>query len=151
VAGVQAWRLGDDEVLLLAPASTRPDKAAGMGQLAGRLRAGGAAVTDLGSGLGVLRLIGPATPRGLERACPVDLSTRAVPDRRIVQAPVAGVRVILARQDHPDALGYTLLAPRDLVEYLWDALLELGSDIGLVPVGGDVARPGFVGTARTTS
>ena len=71
-----------------------------MSELAGRLRAGGAAVTDVGSGLSVLRLVGPASPAILERACPVDLSTRSVGDQRIVQAPVVGVRMVVARQDH---------------------------------------------------
>ena len=151
VAGVQAWRLGEDEVLLLAPASTGPDKAAGMSELAGRLRAGGAAVTDLGSGLSVLRLIGPAVGRG-SWSVPAPWTSRREPSPTDASSrrpsPVCGS--IVARQDHPDALGYTLLVPRDLAEYLWDALLELGSDLGLVPVGGDVARPGFVGTARAT-
>jgi heterotetrameric sarcosine oxidase gamma subunit len=128
--GAQAWCLADDEVVLLMPPP--------IDDLRGRLRGAGAAVTDLGSGLSVLRLVGPASVAILERACPVDLSPRAVPDEGIVQAPVAGVRMMVARQDHLDAPGYTLLVARDLAEYSWGALFDLGRDFGLMPVGGTV-------------
>ena len=145
VDGTEAWCLADDEVLLLVATSAISDVATGVGARARRLRAVGAGVTDLSSGLGVLRLIGPACPALLERVCAVDLAPSAVPAGRIVQAPVAGVRLVMARQGQPEAPVYTLLVARDLAEYLWGALLDVGSDLGLVPVGGAVARSGLVG------
>jgi aminomethyltransferase len=138
-AGMEAWCLADDEVLLLMPASLGPS----MYELAIRLRTAGATVVDLGSGLAVLRLVGPVSGAILAEACPVDLSSRALHDGDIVQASVAGVRVITARQDQGDVHGYTLLVGRDHAEYLWGALLGLGAGHGLVPVGGNVARRGL--------
>jgi heterotetrameric sarcosine oxidase gamma subunit len=140
--GIQAWCPGDDEVILLIPASTTADQGAEMGELERRLRASGAAVTDVSSGLSVLRLVGPATAAIMERACPVDLSPRSVANQRIVAAPVVGVRIIVARQDVVEAPGYTLLVARDLAGYAWGALLDLGRDLGLVPVGASAVTRG---------
>jgi heterotetrameric sarcosine oxidase gamma subunit len=129
---VRAWALGDDEVILVGPSG-------GLDALVASFEAHGAAVTDMSSGLAVLRLVGSATPAILERACPVDLSSRALANERIAQVPVVGVRMIVARQNRGDLLGYTLLVPRDLAEYGWEALLDLGRDLGLAPVGGTAA------------
>jgi heterotetrameric sarcosine oxidase gamma subunit len=126
--GIRAWCLGDDEVILLGPTSSLDPHVA-------RIRAGGAAVTEVSSGFSVLRLVGPASPAILERTCPVDLSPSALANDRIVQAPVAGVRMIVARDDHGDLPGWTLLVARDLAEYAWGALRGLGRDLRLVPVG----------------
>ena len=130
VRGIEVWGLAGDEAILLWPAG-----AAGARKLAARVRAGGAAVTDLSSGLAVLRLVGPAARSVLEEATAVDLGERAVADRGVVQASVANVVVTLARQDARGGPGFTILVPRDLAEYLWEALLELGSPHGIAPAG----------------
>jgi heterotetrameric sarcosine oxidase gamma subunit len=129
---VGAWCLGDDEVIVLGRAGI-------LDPLVSTLEAAGAAVTDVGSGFAVLRLLGPASPAILEQACPVDLAPRALENERIVQAPVVGVRMVVARQDQGDILAYTLLVARDLAEHAWEALVDLGRDLGLVPVGGTAA------------
>ena len=128
--GIEVWGLAADEAILLWPAGV-----AGSGKLAARLRVPGAAVTDLSSGLAVLRLVGPAARSVLEEATAVDLGERAVADRGVVQASVANVVVTLARQDMPAGPGFTILVARDLAEYLWEALLELGSPHGITPAG----------------
>jgi heterotetrameric sarcosine oxidase gamma subunit len=133
VRGIEVWGLAGDEAVVLWPAG-----AAGTGKLAARLGAPGAAVTDQSSGLAVLRLVGPAARGVLEEATAVDLSERAVADRGIVEASVANVVVTLARQDlRGGAPGFTILVPRDLAEYLWAALLDLGSGHGIAPVGAE--------------
>jgi heterotetrameric sarcosine oxidase gamma subunit len=128
--GTQAWCLADDEVIVLAPPPAMSD-------LVTRLRTGGAAVTDVSSGFSVLRLVGSASPAILERACPVDLSPRAVAEGRIVAAAVVNVRMMVARQDLAGVPGYTVLVARDLAEYAWEALLGIGRPLGLTPVGVD--------------
>jgi glycine cleavage system aminomethyltransferase T len=77
----------------------------------------------------------------------VDLSPRALPNERIAQAPLVGVRMVVARQNQGDLTGYTLLVARDLAEYAWDALLDLGRDLGLAPIGGSAATPADRGRA----
>jgi hypothetical protein len=47
--------------------------------------------------------------------------------------------MVVARQDQGDILAYTLLVARDLAEYAWEALVDIGRDLGLVPVGGTAA------------
>jgi heterotetrameric sarcosine oxidase gamma subunit len=131
--GVEVWGLAPDEALVIAPD--------GAADLASRIHAAGAPVTDVSSAWTSLRIAGPDVPATLAEACAVDLSARAITDGRIVQATVAGVRTILARRDLRDAVdsppipGFTVLVARDEAEYLWGALLHLGKDHGLMPVG----------------
>ena len=61
-------------------------------------------------------------------ACAADLSERAVADRAIVQAPLANVRVVLARTDLDGLPAFTILVARDEARYLWDALRDLATD-----------------------
>jgi heterotetrameric sarcosine oxidase gamma subunit len=151
---VQVWGLALDEAIVLAPRAE---------DLSSRIGAG-AHTTDVSSGWSCLRLAGPAVPRVLEAACAVDLGSGAVGEGELVQAAMANVRVILARRDlhvsvegdtrsHP---GVTLLVARDMAEYLWGALLQLGREEGLTAVGGravgdandDLSPPATVGSGR---
>lgn len=130
--GTEAWCLGDDEAIVLLAGSADP---AATTALAEKLRVTGAAVTDQSSGMSVLRLVGPATPAILAEACAVDLSAAAFAPGDVVQVPLVGIRVSVARADHADAPGATLLVMRDQAEYLWDSLLSLGAAHGIMPVG----------------
>jgi heterotetrameric sarcosine oxidase gamma subunit len=136
---IEAWCLADDEALLLLPGFPSSEAGTSRTRLAEGIRATGATVTDQSSAFSVFRLVGPASPAILEEACAVDLSPDTLEVGGIAQAAMAGVRVSLARQDHAQAPGYTLLTARDEAEYLWASLLMLGSTFGLVPVGGNVA------------
>jgi aminomethyltransferase len=136
-AGVNVWSLADDEAILVLPGWTTDGSPnlAGTADLAARLRAAGATVTDISSGLTVLRLIGPQVRDLLEELCAIDLAPMALPDLAIAQLTVASCRVILARRDHGQLPGFTLLVGRDDAEALWDVLVELGRPHGLAPVG----------------
>ena len=128
---LEVWGVAPDEALLTW-ASAAPGASAVDPRPA--LRRHGAAVTDVGAGLVQLRLRGPRLAGLLQELCPVDLSDRALSDGGIVQAPFAGVRVTLARQDRGGAAAVTLLAPRDLAEYLWEVITDAGAHHGLRPV-----------------
>lgn len=129
---VEAWCLGEDEAVVLQTGSAAPT---GTAVLVDKLRGTGATVTDQSSGISVLRLVGPAAPAVLAEACAVDLSPRALAAGAVVQVPMAGIRVSVARQDRADIPGYTLLVMRDQVEYLWDSLIGLGEAHAIAPVG----------------
>jgi glycine cleavage system aminomethyltransferase T len=61
----------------------------------------------------------------------------------LVQAPLAGVRAFIARQDAGAQPGYTIMVARDEAAYVWDAIRHVGASYGLTPVGpAAVAREG---------
>jgi heterotetrameric sarcosine oxidase gamma subunit len=117
-APVATWHLSSDEAIVVAPPEAQAD--------AGRVLAPARSLVDVSSGYAVLQVAGRRARALLAEACPVDLSEGAVPDRAIVQANVANVRVMLARMDRDGQTAFTLLVARDEARYLWDALSELG-------------------------
>ena len=146
--GVNTWVPAEDEALLVRLAGTGalPGRAATVAteslfEIAAKLRSAGASVVDVSSAYTLFRLVGPRLPALLQELSPVDLSARAVPDLRIVQAPVVGLRTMLARRDHGDLPGFILLVVRDEAEYAWDTIVELGAAHGLRPVGAAAVRP----------
>ena len=128
--GINAWVVADDEVLLVDSRRRRgPGRAATVAtEIARRDRdqaaLGRPSVIDVSSAYTILRLSGRRLPALMQELCPVDLSARAVADLRIVQAPVAGVRMVIARRDHGAIPGWILLVARDEAEYVWDAIVD---------------------------
>jgi heterotetrameric sarcosine oxidase gamma subunit len=122
----QAWGLAIDEAYLLSPESSRSRF---------RLEGPAVSVVDVSSGLAMLRLAGMHAGRILAELCAVDLDPRVFLDRRIAQAPMANVRVTLARVDQAGIHCYDILVARDYAEYLWDALMHTGKGHGLCAVG----------------
>ena len=154
---VNVWSIADDEVLLVLPATElrallpAQMRSVGPDELADRLRRAGLAVTDVSSGLATFRLIGPAVGSLLEEACAVDLSPDAVPDLAIVQAILAGDRVILARRDHGALPAFVLAVARDDAQHLWESLLELGRPFGIQVVGGLAATPPAIASLQAAA
>jgi heterotetrameric sarcosine oxidase gamma subunit len=95
----------------------------------------GVAIVDVGAGLSMFRLAGEKADGILSELCAIDLDPRAFPDRRVVQMPLANVRVTLARLDRAGNRCFDILVPRDYAGYLWEALLQNGKAHGLAPVG----------------
>jgi heterotetrameric sarcosine oxidase gamma subunit len=108
------WQLSDDEAIVVSPPGSS------------RVPSDARSAVDVSSGFAALRVVGTRARAVLAEACPVDLSEAAVPDRGIVQANVANVRVLLARMDLDGEPAFRLLVARDEARYLWDALSELG-------------------------
>lgn len=154
--GTNGWVLADDEAILvrLAGAGAPTGRAAtvsteSLAEIADKLRSAGPAVVDVSSAYTLFRIVGPRLPALLQELSPVDLSARAVPNLAIVQAPVAGLRMVLARRDHGDLPGFVMLVVRDEAEYAWDAIVELGAAYGLRPVGAAAVRPPSAADAGT--
>jgi aminomethyltransferase len=126
-----AWCLGPDEILLVAAAGPWTD------DLADHLSGADVSAMDMTGARTSLRLAGPAAPAILAELCPADTTPRSMARGALIQAPLAGVRAFITRLDADGEPGYTMMVARDEAAYVWDALLEIGTAHGLVPVGPD--------------
>mgnify|MGYP001462526129 CR=1 FL=1 len=59
----------------------------------------------------------------------------------LLQAPLAGVRAFVAREDAGAQPGYTIMIARDEAAYVWDAICHVGASHGLIPVGPAAVAP----------
>jgi glycine cleavage system T protein (aminomethyltransferase) len=134
-AGTWIARLTADQALLFTPPGTADATAAALRRAADHPCTH---VVDLTGARCNLRLLGTAAPAVLERLCALDLSVDRFPHGSVVQSGVARIHALIARRDAGDLPGYDLSVDRDLGAYLWHALLEAGTPLGLAPVGRDV-------------
>lgn len=125
-----AWLLGPDEVLLLAPIG-----GSALATLAGELASDDVSAIEMSGARTSLRLAGPAAPGILAELCPVDTTPVTMAPADLVQAPLAGVRAFIARQDAGSHPGYTIMVARDEAAYVWDAIRHVGARHGLTAVG----------------
>ena len=154
--GINAWVTAEDEACLvrLAGVGAGPGGAAmvatdSLDEIAVRLRSAGSSVVDVSSAYTILRLVGRRLPALMQELCSADTSARAVPDLAIVQAPVVGLRMVIARRDHGEIPGWVFLVGRDDAEFAWDAIVDLGSSYGVRPVGALAVRPPASGDAAS--
>jgi heterotetrameric sarcosine oxidase gamma subunit len=95
-------------------------------------------LTDVTSVYAALLLAGPRSRDVLHKLTSVDVEPAALPNRTAAQGGLAHVHAIVLRADLGTAdqiLGYWLLVARNYGEYLWDAVMHAGHDLGLVPFG----------------
>ena len=117
-------RLTQDEFFILCPPDGRQDTV-------GAVDPAAASVVDMTGAMGCLVLAGPRRDEVMERSSAMDLRRDRVGDFAVVQTTVHTVPVILYR-----ARGYDLLlTTRDYVEFLFDALMDVGRGVGLRPGG----------------
>lgn len=130
-----AWCLGPDEVLLIGPAGPWTD------ELATHLGGADTSAIEMTGARTALRLAGPAAPAIMAELCPADTTPATLTEGQLLQAPLAGPRAFIVRQDGVGGLpGYTFLVARDEAAYVWDATLAIGAAHGLVPVGPAAVR-----------
>ncbi len=143
---LRSWALAPDETLLIlaadgsptgaaAAAVTRAIEAAGATSGATSGATAVATVTNLSSGLAGMRVVGPAARELLIEVCALDLAADRFADGRIAMAPIANVRVTLARRDIKGVPAFELLVARDQAAYLFEALLHVGAVHGVQPAG----------------
>jgi heterotetrameric sarcosine oxidase gamma subunit len=125
-----AWILEQDEVLLLSPTGGSLLTTRGQELTSERVSA-----IEMSGARTALRLAGPSAPSILAELCPVDTTPATMKSSDLVQAPLAGVRALIARQDTPSEPGYTILIARDEAAYAWDAIRAVGAVHGLTVVG----------------
>jgi heterotetrameric sarcosine oxidase gamma subunit len=124
------WVLGPDEVLLVTPVA-----GSALAVLAADLASDDLSVVEMTGARTTLRLAGPAAPTILAELCPVDTTPATMAPGDLLQAPLAGVRAFIARQDAGAQPGYTMMIARDEAAYAWDAIRHIGAPHGLIPVG----------------
>jgi heterotetrameric sarcosine oxidase gamma subunit len=130
VTGADAWVLGPDEVLLVAPVG-RSDLAT----IAAARASADVSVIEMTGARTTVRVVGNAAPDVLAELCPADTRPVSFPEGRLIQAPIAAVRAFVTRRDVAAEPGYTLMVARDEAAYVWDAIRHVGGPHGLGVVG----------------
>ena len=88
-------------------------------------------VTDLSGSNGCLVLGGPRRDEVLERSTAVDLRRDRVVAGSVIQSSIHTINMTLYRTNNFDIIVH----PRNLTESLYDALMDVGIGVGLVPAG----------------
>ena len=88
-------------------------------------------VTDQSGSNGCLVLGGPRRDEVLERSTAVDLRRDRVVAGSVIQSSVHTINMTLYRTNNFDIIVHT----RNLTESLYDALIDVGIGVGLVPAG----------------
>ena len=124
-------RLSDDEALAVTP----PDGAQTViNYLAGRLR-GCAHLIDVSAGFAGIKAVGPQGHHLLAKLTDLDLNPGRFTDLSCAQTRLAELYVMVVRCDDVGPPSYEVYVERSYGEFLWDAMLEAGHELGIGPVG----------------
>ena len=130
-AGVLVVGSGPGEWLLIAPPGQTADVVARLDDLAGRIPGETVSVTDLGHGRALVRLTGQKAGQVLAAVCGIDLSDAVTPDGAAFRSSVAALATDVIRDDVAGVRSYLLHCERSSGQYLFDALLSAGRDLGI--------------------
>ncbi len=97
-------------------------------------------VMDRTCGFGCFLLCGPSARSVLRKLTAVDLRETSFPDLSCACGPMAAIRVLIVRKDRAALPGYEIFFSREYGEYLWDAMMEAGSEFQMRPFGLAAAR-----------
>ncbi len=86
---------------------------------------------DVTHGRALMRLTGRAAPAVLQKVCAVDLADHITPDGSALRSSVAKVATDVIRDDRDGTTSYLLHCERSSGQYLFDALLDAGSEYGI--------------------
>jgi len=76
-------------------------------------------------------LIGDDARRVLEKICAIDLSDSVMSDDSAVRSSIAQVHATIIRRDVAQDRSYLLLCDRSYGQYLFDCLMDAGSEFGI--------------------
>ena len=96
-------------------------------------------VTDQSGSNGCLVLGGPRRDEVLERSTAVDLRRDRVVAGSVIQSSIHTINMTLYRTKNFDIIVH----PRNLTESLYDALIDVGIGVGLVPAGVETITVSF--------
>ncbi len=125
-------RVAEDRYYLVSAAATETHDLA---WLAEHAPAGGVAISNVTSAVGVLTLAGPASRALLERVADGDCSVAGLPDFRAVETRVGAAPARIVRVSYVGELGYEIHHPIEYLRYLYDVLRDAGQDLGLADFG----------------
>jgi heterotetrameric sarcosine oxidase gamma subunit len=130
-AGVLVVGSGPGEWLLIGPPGQAAEIAARLADLTARASGAYASSTDLTHGRAFIRLTGPLARDVLSALCGIDLSDAVTPDGAAFRSSVAGLATDVIRDDVGGVRCYLLHCERSSGQYLFDALLSAGRDLGI--------------------
>jgi len=130
-AGVLTVGSGPGEWLMIAPPGQATDVAARLGEVASRVPGEAVSVTDLTHGRALIRLTGQKAADVLTAVCGIDLSDAVTPDGAAFRSSVAALATDVIRDDVAGVRSYLLHCERSSGQYLFDALLSAGRDLGI--------------------
>ena len=90
-------------------------------------------VTDISDETYMLAVQGPKAEAILQRIADADLSV--VPARKALRARLDGVETLMGRTGYTGEDGFELYFPADEAVHLWNRILEVGKEDGLLPCG----------------
>ena len=125
------YRLATDHYLLVINAGEIPKKYKWIAEHTRDM--GDVAVVNSSSRYALLAVQGPAAVEILRRLTSVDLD--AIKYYWFAHGEVASVRSIISRTGYTGEDGFELFIPPASAERVWNALLDAGADLGIVPVG----------------
>ncbi len=123
------FRLGPARYLLIVNAATATKDLSWI-----ETHRGSVALRDISREMGLLALQGPAAQRTLEQLTAAPLFSMRAFDL-MPEVEVAGRRVFLSRTGYTGEDGFEIGPVWDEAPAIWDALLDAGTALGLVPVG----------------
>jgi len=127
--GVLVVGSGPGEWLLLGPPGQAGQIRAGLDELAGAPEP--VSVTDVTHGRALIRLTGERAADVLSAVCGIDLSDPVTPDGAAFRTAVAALATDVVRDDVAGVRSYLLHCERSSGQYLFDALMSAGRDLGI--------------------
>jgi aminomethyltransferase len=117
-----------DGYMVVINAACRPKDIAWMGE-----HSGDSTFEDIGDAVALLAVQGPRAVGFVSGLCPDDIA--ALRPFHCMDAEVAGVRASVSRTGYTGEDGFELYVASADAPRLWDALLEAGDAVGLIPCG----------------
>lgn len=127
------YRLGRDHFLCVVNAANVRKDVSWMAEQAKPF--GDVAVVDTSARYALLALCGPASGEVLQALTGVDLET--VEEFSFTYGEVAGARATISRIPRAGEDGFDVLIPPQSALRVWQAILQEGGDVGVVPAGRD--------------
>lgn len=132
-ADVTVTRLAEDRYLVVTSAAAQTRDLATLR----RFVPSGApcSVTDVGAGLALLGVMGPAARALLEAVSSADLGNDACPFGRSIEIEIGYAIVRASRLSYVGELGWELYIPAEFALHVYDRLVEAGVAFGLAHAG----------------
>ena len=97
-------------------------------------------VVNVTAAYGAVNVAGPSARETLAKLTGIDLSRRGFRYMRAVEGEVAGVPCLLLRIGFVGEAGWEVHFPSEYAEYMWDAIMDAGSEFGISPFGLEAQR-----------
>ena len=124
-------RFSHDEVFI----TSSPGEAGPVSQVLKESLAECLHMVEMTSNYAAVNVVGPESVQLLSKLTDLNISPYAFPDLSCAQGQLAEVYAIIVRRDRGELPSYDVYVGRDFGEYMWEAMLEAGQGLGIVPVG----------------